>query len=77
MSCANASSSNCSPIGLAEDPLSTQLSRSRRVSRTAGMGHLRPYAASSTIGCRAPTADLAFAPPHERIARPETIVSVG
>src|SRR5215469_6598526 len=35
---------------------STQLSRSQRVSRAAGVGHLHPYAASSATGCRAPIA---------------------
>jgi hypothetical protein len=57
---------NCSPAndrnlrdlpvqpGPGEGRLTTQLSRSRRVSRTAGVGHLHPFAASSPIGCRAP-----------------------
>ena len=33
---------------------STQLSRSRRGLRTAGIRYQRPYAVSSAIGCRAP-----------------------
>jgi hypothetical protein len=54
MSCANASSSNCSSIGRpAEGPLSTRLGRSRRVSRTAGVGHkgrFRPPGLSASYG---------------------------
>jgi hypothetical protein len=47
------------PITLDERRLATLLSRFRTGLRKAGMGHLRPYDASSATGCRAPKAAIA------------------
>src|SRR5215471_12664913 len=46
------------PTATAPHPDSTQLSRSRRVSRMAGVGQLRPNNDPVMIGCNAPRADV-------------------